>query len=158
MTEETKEPLIGKTLEELRTLARELGMPAFVGGQIARWLYVQHVKDINEMANISKKHRELLAQRFTVGCHAPIDAQYSKDGTIKYLFPVYAGASKEKLRHEFVETVYIPDGDRATLCVSSQVGCKMNCLFCQTGKQGLRAASPQPTSSTRSMPFPRWTS
>ena len=92
-------------------------MPAFVGGQIARWLYVQHVKDINEMANISKKHRELLAQRFTVGCHAPIDAQYSKDGTIKYLFPVYAGASKEKLRHEFVETVYIPDGDRATLCV-----------------------------------------
>lgn len=47
MTEETKEPLIGKTLEELRTLARDLGMPAFVGGQIARWLYVQHVKDIN---------------------------------------------------------------------------------------------------------------
>ena len=90
MTEETKEPLIGKTLEELRTLARDLGMPAFVGGQIARWLYVQHVKDINEMANISKKHRELLAQRFTVGCHAPIDAQYSKDGTIKYLFPVRA--------------------------------------------------------------------
>lgn len=140
MTEETKEPLIGKTLEELRTLARELGMPAFVGGQIARWLYVQHVKDINEMANISKKHRELLAQRFTVGCHAPIDAQYSKDGTIKYLFPVYAGASKEKLRHEFVETVYIPDGDRATLCVSSQVGCKMNCLFCQTGKQGFEGS------------------
>lgn len=140
MTEETKEPLIGKTLEELRTLARDLGMPAFVGGQIARWLYVQHVKDINEMANISKKHRELLAQRFTVGCHAPIDAQYSKDGTIKYLFPVYAGASKEKLRHEFVETVYIPDGDRATLCVSSQVGCKMNCLFCQTGKQGFEGS------------------
>ena len=140
MTEETKEPLIGKTLEELRTLARELGMPAFVGGQIARWLYVQHVKDINEMANISKKHRKLLAQRFTVGCHAPIDAQYSKDGTIKYLFPVYAGASKEKLRHEFVETVYIPDGDRATLCVSSQVGCKMNCLFCQTGKQGFEGS------------------
>ncbi len=138
MTEETKEPLIGKTLEELRTLARDLGMPAFVGGQIARWLYVQHVKDINEMANISKKHRELLAQRFTVGCHAPIDAQYSKDGTIKYLFPVYAGASKEKLRHEFVETVYIPDGDRATLCVSSQVGCKMNCSFCMTGKQGFK--------------------
>lgn len=138
MTEETKEPLIGKTLEELRTLARELGMPAFVGGQIARWLYVQHVKDINEMANISKKHRKLLAQRFTVGCHAPIDAQYSKDGTIKYLFPVYAGASKEKLRHEFVETVYIPDGDRATLCVSSQVGCKMNCSFCMTGKQGFK--------------------
>ena len=142
MTEETKEPLIGKTLEELRTLARDLGMPAFVGGQIARWLYVQHVKDINEMANISKKHRELLAQRFTVGCHAPIDAQYSKDGTIKYLFPVYAGASKEKLRHEFVETVYIPDGDRATLCVSSQVGCKMNCLFCQTGKQGFEGSLP----------------
>ena len=93
----------------------------------------------NAVAVLLKK-RELLAQRFTVGCHAPIDAQYSKDGTIKYLFPVYAGASKEKLRHEFVETVYIPDGDRATLCVSSQVGCKMNCLFCQTGKQGFEGS------------------
>ena len=95
MTEETKEPLIGKTLEELRTLARDLGMPAFVGGQIARWLYVQHVKDINEMANISKKHRELLAQRFTVGCHAPIDAQYSKDGTIHAVCVVAGGLQDE---------------------------------------------------------------
>ena len=136
MTEEMKKPLLGKTREELCALVSELGMPAYVGGQIARWLYVQHVKDISEMTNISKKHRERLAECYAVGCHAPIDAQYSKDGTIKYLFPVYAGASKEKLRHEFVETVYIPEGDRATLCVSSQVGCKMNCLFCQTGKQG----------------------
>ena len=57
-----------------------------------------------------------------------LDAQYSKDGTIKYLFPTQSG--------KFVETVFIPENDRATLCVSSQVGCKMNCLFCQTGKQG----------------------
>lgn len=58
----------------------------------------------------------------------PIDERHSVDGTVKYLFPAAQG--------KYVEAVYIPDGDRATLCVSSQVGCKMNCLFCQTGKQG----------------------
>jgi len=62
----------------------------------------------------------------------PIDAQHSKDGTIKYLFPTHDG--------KFVETVYIPENDRATLCVSCQVGCKMNCLFCQTGKQGFEGS------------------
>ena len=80
------------------------------------------------MTNISKQNRELLAQTYEVGSLAPLDCQRSKDGTVKYLFPVENG--------HFVETVFIPDGERATLCVSCQVGCKMNCLFCQTGKQG----------------------
>lgn len=80
------------------------------------------------MTNISKNNREKLKAAYTIGCKKHIDAQYSNDGTIKYLFPTDNG--------KFVETVYIPDDNRATLCVSSQVGCKMNCLFCQTGKQG----------------------
>ena len=103
-------------------------MPAFTGGQLTKWLYQQHVVSIDEMTNISKSNREKLKESYIIGYTPPIDEQHSKDGTIKYLFPTEQG--------KYVETVYIPDEDRATLCVSSQVGCKMNCLFCQTGKQG----------------------
>lgn len=124
------------TLAELKELVVSLGMPAFTGGQIAKWIYSQHVATIDEMTNISKANRERLSLEYEVGCHAPIDAQYSKDGTIKYLFPVSTNAKQQASGTKFVETVYIPDGERATLCVSCQVGCKMNCLFCQTGKQG----------------------
>ena len=123
-----KKVLLGMSLGELKTLAAELGMPAFVGGQIARWLYKQHVTSIDGMTNISKTNRQRLAGECVVGCMPPAESIRSVDGTVKYLFPACGG--------KFVETVYIPDGDRATLCVSSQVGCKMNCLFCQTGKQG----------------------
>ena len=123
-----KKPLLGLSLTELKEVAKELGLPSFTATQIAKWLYVQHVKSIDEMTNLSKQNRALLAESYYVGCSNPIDAQHSKDGTIKYLFPVHG--------RKFVETVYIPDKDRATLCVSCQIGCKMNCLFCQTGKQG----------------------
>ena len=123
-----KKVLLGMSLAELQQVVAELGMPKFTAAQIAKWLYQQHVGTIDEMTNLSKANREKLSQSYQVGCMAPIDSQHSKDGTIKYLFPVASG--------HFVETVYIPDGDRATLCVSCQVGCKMNCLFCQTGKQG----------------------
>ncbi len=126
--EVARKPLMGMNLLELKTVAKELGMPAFTGGQMAKWLYTQHITSIDEMTNLSKVNREKLKAAYTIGCKKHIDAQYSKDGTIKYLFPTDDG--------KFVESVYIPDDDRATLCVSSQVGCKMNCLFCQTGKQG----------------------
>ena len=154
-----KRVLMGLTSAELKEVARELGMPAFTGGQIARWLYQQHVTDIDEMTNISKVNRERLKEHYIVGAMLPLDCQRSKDGTIKYLFPVrksdyseysensensdYSENSEHSENSEspesptkFVETVFIPDGERATLCVSCQVGCKMNCLFCQTGKQG----------------------
>ena len=127
-----KTPLLGMTLAELKEVARSLGMPAFTGGQIAKWIYGSHVRDIAEMTNISKANREKLAEQYCIGVMENIDAQYSVDGTIKYLFPVASG--------KFVETVFIPDKDRATLCVSCQVGCKMNCLFCQTGKQGFEGS------------------
>ena len=129
-----KQMLIGKTLGELKVVVGELGMPSFTATQIAKWLYQQHVVNIDDMTNISKVNREKLKAKYEVGAMPPIDCQRSKDGTIKYLFPVRAGESGDS--GLFVETVFIPDGDRATLCVSCQVGCKMNCLFCQTGKQG----------------------
>ncbi len=124
---EEKKMLLGLSSDELKAIVRDLGMPAFTAGQILKWLYQQHVTTIDEMTNLSKANRERLKEHFVVGAMPPIDCQRSKDGTVKYLFPA---ASR------FVETVFIPDGERATLCVSCQVGCKMNCLFCQTGKQG----------------------
>ena len=123
-----KKPLLGHTEAELKDIARSLGMPAFTGGQIARWLYVQHARSIDEMTNISKRNRELLGAEYCVGAESPLVCQRSKDGTVKYLFPTESGKT--------IETVFIPEADRATLCVSCQIGCKMNCVFCQTGKQG----------------------
>ena len=135
-----KRRLIGMTPAELKAAVTELGMPAFTARQIALWLYVKHVKNIDDMTNISKQNRQLLAEHYEVGALAPIDCQRSKDGTVKYLFPVVCSARGSNTATDgterFVETVFIPDHDRATLCVSCQVGCKMNCLFCQTGKQG----------------------
>ena len=130
-----KQMLIGKTLGELKIVVGELGMPAFTATQIAKWLYQQHIGSIDDMTNISKANREKLKAHYEIGAMPPIDCQRSKDGTIKYLFPVASSELYEDSA-KYVETVFIPDGDRATLCVSCQVGCKMNCLFCQTGKQG----------------------
>ena len=126
-----KTPLLGMTLAELKEVAKSLGMPAFTGGQMAKWIYSSRVKSIEGMTNISKANREKLAETYCIGVMEPLDAQYSVDGTIKYLFSTASG--------KFVETVFIPDKDRATLCVSCQVGCKMNCKFCMTGKQGFTA-------------------
>ena len=137
-----KRILLGMSLDELKVVVKELGMPQFTAGQITKWLYQQHVRSIDEMTNISKANRERLAARYVVGAMSPIDHQRSKDGTVKYLFPVRCSDICDDSGHsgKFVETVYIPDGDRATLCVSCQVGCKMNCLFCQTGKQGFEGS------------------
>ena len=128
MTENPQKTLLGMTRDELVEMARDMGMSAFTGSQIADWLYHRHVSSIDEMTNLSKVNRARLSELYTVGAMPAVDCQRSKDGTVKYLFPTRSGKT--------VESVYIPDGDRATLCVSCQVGCKMNCLFCQTGKQG----------------------
>ena len=132
---EEKKVLLGMTLGELKDAVKTLGMPAFTGGQSAKWLYEKHVKSIDEMTNLSKANREKLAEHYEIGCAEAIDEQRSKDGTVKYLFPTRSG--------KFVESVFIPEeNNHATLCVSSQVGCKMNCLFCQTGKQGFEGSLP----------------
>ena len=124
----TKAPLLGKTLDELTQIVLDLGMPKFTAGQIASWLYGRKVASIDEMTNLSVKNRERLKECYEVGATAPVLEMRSVDGTVKYLFRTPEG--------DYVESVYIPDADRATLCVSSQVGCKMNCKFCMTGKQG----------------------
>ncbi len=126
-----KQPLLGLTIAELQEITLQLGMPKFTAKQIAEWIYGKHARSIDEMTNISKKYREMLNESYTIGCSEPVEAMRSIDGTVKFLFQTLEG--------NFIETVYIPDGDRATLCVSCQVGCKMNCLFCQTGKQGFAA-------------------
>ena len=132
--EASEKTLLGMNLYELQEAVKELGMPKFTAKQIADWVYVQKVSSIDEMTNISKKNRELLSEHYSMGKASYLDRQVSVDGTIKYLFPTRSG--------KFVETVFIPDGDRATLCVSCQVGCKMNCLFCETGKQGFHGHLP----------------
>lgn len=126
--EMTRNTLLGMSLDELREAAKAMGMPAFTGGQMADWLYRRHATSIDAMTNISKANRAKIASGYSIGLMPPAQCQRSIDGTVKYLFPTSGGKQ--------VETVYIPDGERATLCVSSQVGCKMNCAFCQTGKQG----------------------
>ncbi|MDE6010242.1 MAG: 23S rRNA (adenine(2503)-C(2))-methyltransferase RlmN [Muribaculaceae bacterium] len=126
-----KIPLIGLTEKDLRDVAVSLGMPKFVGTQLAQWIYQKGVKTFDEMANLSKKNRALLDEQYCVGRTDPSASVKSSDGTVKYLFPVAGGRS--------IESVYIPDKERATLCVSSQSGCKMNCYFCATGKMGFKS-------------------
>ncbi|MCQ2239565.1 MAG: 23S rRNA (adenine(2503)-C(2))-methyltransferase RlmN [Bacteroidaceae bacterium] len=123
-----KERLLGKSLEELKGIVKQLGMPGFTAGQIVSWIYDKKVRSIDEMTNLSARNRALLSENYEVGVSDPVESMRSVDGTVKYLFCTPEG--------NYIESVYIPDDDRATLCVSSQVGCKMNCLFCMTGKQG----------------------
>lgn len=116
------------TLDELKSVASEAGLPGYAAKQMADWLYKKKITVIDDMSNIAAAKRAWLEERFEVGVFPPVDHMKSADGTVKYLYAAGTG--------NFVESVYIPTDDRATLCVSSQVGCKMNCLFCMTGKQG----------------------
>ncbi len=128
---ETLPSLIGMNLEELQKVALRGGMPKFVGKQLAEWIYKHGVTDFDEMANISKKNKEWLRENYIIGRYKPAQSQKSSDGTVKYLFRTPS--------HYSIESVYIPDKERATLCVSSQAGCKMNCYFCATGKMGFKS-------------------
>ncbi len=138
--------LFGKTLAELQDITAALGLPKFAAKQIADWLYKKQVASIGDMTNLSKVTRQKLSENFEMGITQPTSEQASKDGTKKYLFP--AGCSR------FIESAYIPDRQRATLCVSSQVGCKMGCLFCLTGKQGFQSqlSAGQIVNQIRSLP------
>ena len=125
-----RENLYGKTLTELQAVCTELQLPRFVAKQIADWLYKKGVRSFEEMTNLSKVARAKLSEQFELGLRAPERADESADGTKKYLYRTSEG--------EFVESAYIPDRERATLCVSSQAGCKMGCKFCATGRMGFR--------------------
>jgi len=124
-----KQFLFGKTLSQLEDVVAELSLPGYTSKQIAHWLYQKSVTSIDEMTNLSKTSRILLNEKYDIGLVSPINVQSSSDGTKKYLFPSNNG---------YIESAFIPEKARNTLCVSSQVGCKMRCLFCMTGKQGLQ--------------------
>ncbi len=125
-----KEKLLGKTPEELREIASSLELPPFAGQQIASWIYRKRVTRIDQMSNLSLRNRTLLSERYEIGLSAPIRETTSSDGTKKYLFSTEHG--------KFIESAFIPDGDRATLCLSSQAGCRMGCSFCMTARQGFQ--------------------
>jgi len=125
-----KEKLYGKTLNELIAVSRRAGLPGFAARQIADWLYKKEIHSIGEMTNLSISMREILSADYEIGLTAPANVSESTDGTKKYLYNV--------LKNKYIETAYIPDNDRATICISSQAGCKMDCIFCMTGKQGFQ--------------------
>ena len=126
-----RDQLFGKTLDELIVIVKNLSLPTYTAKQIANWLYNKGITSIEDMSNISKKNRDLLSENYSVGLFNFGNVQVSVDGTKKYLF--------ETEGKNFIEAAYIPEESRKTLCVSTQVGCKMGCLFCMTGKQGFQA-------------------
>ena len=150
------EPLLGKTLNELTAIAEEAGMKRFAGKQIADWLYQKRVTTIDQMTNLSLAARDKLKQHYSVGRQAPRAHAESIDGTKKYLFSVNPKqpfpvtpkqlvsvtpvTPSERGTGGVIESVYIPEDDRATLCVSTQAGCKMACRFCMTGTLGFHGS------------------
>jgi 23S rRNA (adenine2503-C2)-methyltransferase len=125
-----KEALFGKTHKQLLDVVAKLGMPAFTASQVADWLYKKEITSIQDMSNLSQANRATLSKHYEMGLSEPVKVQTSVDGTKKYLF--------RSLQGKFVEAAYIPESRRNTLCISTQVGCKMGCLFCMTGKQGFQ--------------------
>lgn len=125
-----KEKLFGKTLDELIVLTKRIRLPGYAARQIADWLYKKEITEIGEMSNLSKKTRDLLSGSYETGLSPPVSEASSSDGTRKYLFKV--------LNNKYIETAYIPEDNRATICLSCQAGCKMGCIFCLTGKQGFQ--------------------
>jgi 23S rRNA (adenine2503-C2)-methyltransferase len=124
-----KENLFGKTLSELGPIVEQAGLRPFAARQLAHWLYAQQTDRFEAMTSLPARARGWLEERYQVRRQAPTAEAQSADGTRKYLFPA-AG--------RFVEAAFIPEGQRATLCLSVQVGCKMGCLFCATGRQGFQ--------------------
>jgi len=125
-----RDDIFGKTSAEIRQIVERLKLPGYTGSQITDWLYKKKALSFDQMTNLSKDYRKQLEDLFFIGLCKPTTVQVSSDGTRKYLFPAKNG--------KHIETVYIPDSQRSTLCVSSQVGCKMGCIFCMTGKQGFQ--------------------
>lgn len=125
--------LLGLTLSELEQVAKQYNQPKFRAKQLAFWLYQRRATTFQEMTNLPGNFRDALSKDYVIGRSRLIECQKSKDGTEKYLFQTFNNQNKS------IETVYIPEGDRATLCISSQVGCKMGCTFCMTGRMGFMA-------------------
>ena len=123
--------LFGKTKVDLNSELSSYNFPSFTSTQIAEWMYIRKLTDFSEMTNIPEKIRKQLNDTYQILTSQPVDTATSSDGTKKYLFHI--------TKNRFIETALIPEKDRSTLCISSQVGCKMGCSFCMTSKQGYQA-------------------
>ena len=130
MMKNKKHRLYGASPDELKAICEELGLSRFAHKQMLKWLYGRFVSDIDAMTDIAKSARESLKEHCELGLTAPLKVSVSADGTKKYLFRTSEG--------EYIESALIPDGERMTLCVSSQAGCRMGCKFCATGRMGFR--------------------
>ena len=126
---DTKRSLVGLSREELTALMAEIGEPAFRARQLWHWIYHRGETDFDKMTSLAKPFRAGLAERFTVGRPGISVDRQSIDGTRKWLLKFQDGQE--------AESVHIPEEDRGTLCVSSQVGCTLTCKFCHTGTQRL---------------------
>jgi len=127
----SKDPLVNLFDLDRDALTRflvEQGEKPFRAKQIMQWLYQRNVRDFDAMTDVSKATRAKLASLTTTVLPSVQESQLSRDGTAKWLFELHDG--------NCIETVYIPENDRGTLCVSSQVGCALDCSFCATGRQG----------------------
>ncbi len=125
-----KENLTGYTLEELETFVRRIGEKPFRGHQLFSWLYAKKANGFAQMTDLSKRLRTKLAETAIIGHLVPVEKAISSSRSVKYLFRLADG--------QHIESVYIPESDRRTLCISSQVGCAVKCAFCATGKMGFR--------------------
>ena len=125
--------IVGLTRSSLREVLIEIGTPEKQAnmrvGQIWQWIYEKGIRDFGKMTNLAKPYRESLQKNFLISVPKIISKNISEDGTRKYLMRIDGG-------HE-IETVYIPEENRGTLCISSQVGCTLTCSFCHTGTQRL---------------------
>ncbi len=117
-------------IEELEIVAAESNMQHFSAKQMADWLYKKQISSIDEMTNVSARIRSELNLKYEIGRKNPLKVQESSDGTKKYLYHVKGD--------KYIETVFIPENGRATVCISTQIGCKMGCVFCMTAKQGFQ--------------------
>jgi 23S rRNA (adenine2503-C2)-methyltransferase len=125
-----KRNIVGANLQEISEFIISNDLPKYIAREIAIWVYKRNAHSFDEMSNISKSARELLDANYTISLNPPVKVQVSSDGTKKYLY--------SSLNDKFIETAYMPEKSRNTLCVSSQVGCKMGCRFCMTARQGLQ--------------------
>ena len=126
---EGRQNLIGLSKDELISLLQEYQVPGFRAKQVWHWIYQRGVKSFDEMGNIPKDMKAFMNDRFSIGRPSVETEQKSKDGTIKWLLKLDDG--------QLVETVFIPEKTRGTLCISSQIGCTLTCKFCHTGTQPL---------------------
>jgi len=125
-----KTRLFGMNEQQIMELLTQFDEPKFRGQQILEWLYARNANSFGVMSNIAKSLQEKLATHTQIGREDFLSCSESPDGTKKYLYPAGTG--------RFIETAYIPDDERATLCLSTQAGCKMGCLFCATARQGFQ--------------------